>query len=55
MQIASDLPVSLMFFKHWNADGTEVGIAIAKALFKRRENGNFRAVNEAPKRCRQIN
>ena len=44
MKLSSQLPVSLMFFKHWDLSDREVGVALAKAVFRRRRDGSFRAL-----------
>lgn len=48
MKLESALPVSALFFKHWAADDTEMGVVVAKARFKRAEDGRFRVSPAAP-------
>lgn len=48
MKLSSRLPLSLMFFKHWHTDDTEVGVVIAKARFVRREGGESLRADAAP-------
>lgn len=48
MKLSSRLPISLMFFKHWHLDDTEIGVVIAKARFVRRDGGIDLRAAEAP-------
>lgn len=43
MKLSSSYPVSLMAFKHWAPDDREVGVVVAKALFRRQPDGHLRA------------
>lgn len=43
MKISSRLPIASLFFKHWAPDDREVGVVIAKAEFRRHEDGVMRA------------
>lgn len=41
MQLTSNLPLPMLFFKHWHTDDTEVGVIIVKGTFKRQEDGTL--------------
>lgn len=43
MKLFSRFPLSMLFFKHWTPDDREVGVAIAKAAFRRYPDGQLRA------------
>jgi len=43
MNVFSRLPLSLLFYKHWAPDDREVGVVLAKAVFKRHGDGKMRA------------
>ncbi|MBL8563129.1 MAG: DUF2169 domain-containing protein [Gemmobacter sp.] len=48
MQVFSHLPLSPLFFKHWDQDDTEIGIVLAKARFSRAEDGVWLRAEPAP-------
>ncbi len=43
MKLSSQLPVSVLFFKHWSPEDAEVGVVVVKALFRRHTDGRLRA------------
>lgn len=43
MKLVTELPASTLFFKHWNEADEEVGVLIAKAVFRRHADDKFRA------------
>ncbi len=51
MQIFSRLPLSTLFFKHWDNNHSEIGIVLAKARFSRTEDGIWLRAEAAPPLC----
>lgn len=51
MQVFSHLPLSTLFFKHWDSNDSEVGIILAKARFSRTADGVRLQAEAAPPLC----
>lgn len=48
MKLSSDLPISHMSFAHWHTDDAEVGVVLAKAVFRLTADGQTRAQEPPP-------
>lgn len=48
MKVNTPLPIASLYFRHWDSQDSEVGIVVAKAVFKRHADGRFRANGDMP-------